>query len=97
MKHRKIILGFLILWCFTVISCVSRAELMKQSVESPPAVYKYDWIVFENNRLLADEEFKAYVEEQVKGTNYIDIKYDPVERLHKTYIIRAWVFYKKEN
>jgi len=59
------------------------------------AAFKHDWIVIENTHLRSDEEFKAYVEEQVKNTGYIEIKYDPVVRLHRTYLIRAWVFYKK--
>jgi len=59
------------------------------------AAYKHDWIVFENNRLMDNDKFKAYVEEQVKNTGYIEIKYDEVVRLHKTCLIRAWVFYKK--
>ena len=101
MKYRKIILivlgSLLFIWLwFLTISCVSREELIQRSMlPTAVAAYKYDWIVFENNRLRSDEEFKAYVEKQVKDTGYIEIKYDTVERLHITYLIRAWVFYKK--
>ena len=73
---------------------------MRQSVQRAMsdvkvAAFKYDWIIIENTRLRSDEEFKAFVEEQVKDTGYIDISYDTVTRLHETYLIRAWVFYKK--
>ena len=101
MKHRKIIpillgsLLFVWLW-FLTISCVSRKELAQRSMlPTAVAAYEHDWIVFENNRLMGDDKFKAYVEKQVKDTGYIDISYDTVVRLHKTYLIRAWVFYKK--
>ena len=100
MKHRKIILvllGLLLfvwLW-FLTINCASRKGLAQRSTLPTAAAYKYDWIVFENNRLRSDEEFKAYVEKQVKDTGYIEISYDTVERLHRTFLIRAWVFYKK--
>ena len=57
--------------------------------------FKHDWIVFENNRLMDNDKFKAYVEKQVKDTGYVDISYDTAVRLHRTYLIRAWVFYKK--
>jgi len=105
MKYRKIILillGLLLfvwLW-FLTISCISREELALQSVQramtdAKAAAFKHDWIVIENTRLRSDEEFKAFVEDQVKDTGYIDISYDTVVRLHRTYLIRAWVFYKK--
>jgi len=75
---------------------MSRKKLIQQStLPIAVAAYKYDWIVFENNRLMDDDKFKAYVEKQVKDTGYIEIKYDEVVRLYKTYLIRAWVFYKK--
>jgi len=101
MKYRKIIpillgsLLFMWLW-FLIINCASRKELAQRSaLPTAAAAYEHDWIVFENNRLRNDEEFKAYVEKQVKDTNYIEIKYDEVVRLQRTYLIRAWVFYKK--
>lgn len=101
MKYRKIILIllgsllFIVLWFFTV-GCISRTKPISQSTpDTTTATYKYDWIIIENSRLRNDEEFKAYVEKQVKDTGYIEIKYDKVVRLHKTYLIRAWVFYKK--
>jgi len=101
MKYRKVILillgSLLFVWLwFLTINCVSREELAKRSMPRVAAgAYKYDWIVFENNHLRSDEEFKAYVEKQVKNTGYIEIKYDEAVRLYKTYLIRAWVFYKK--
>jgi len=101
MKYRKIILillgSLLFIWLwFLTINCVSRKELIQRSMLSTAvAAYKHDWIVFENNRLMDNDKFKAYVEEQVKNTGYIEIKYDEVVRLHKTCLIRAWVFYKK--
>jgi len=95
MKYRRIILIllFLVLGFFT-ISCAGKS--IRQSL--PPNVVtfsKYDFIVIENTRLRSNEEFKAFVEKQVENTGYIDISYDTVVRLHKTYLIRAWVFYKK--
>jgi len=75
---------------------MSKKELIQKSM-LPVAVaaFKYDWIVIENTRLRSDEEFKVFVKEQVKDTGYVDISYDTVVRLHETYLIRAWVFYKK--
>jgi len=101
MKYYKIILGLLALLLITILclfitNCVSRKNSTQQSIPLVVvAAYKYDWIVIENTHLKSDEEFKAYVEKQVKDTGYIDISYDTVVRLHETYLIRAWVFYKK--
>ena len=103
MKYHKIILillgSLLFIWLwFLTISCVSREELIRRSMlHTAVAAYKYDWIVFENNRLMDNDKFKAYVEKQVKDTGYIEISYDTAERLHRTYLIRAWVFYKKKS
>ena len=103
MKYRKIILillgSLLFMWLwFLTINCASREDLIQKStLPTAVAAYKYDWIVIENTHLKSDEEFKAFVEKQVEGTNYIKITYDLVTRLHKTYLIRAWVFYKKIN
>lgn len=107
MKYHKIILGLLALLivtmlclclCLSTINCVGRSKSTKQSLSSDVVTFsKYDFIVIENTRLRGDEEFKAFVEKQVKDTSYIDIRYDMVVRLHKTYLIRAWVFYKKEK
>jgi len=97
MKYCKIALGLLVvILCFLTINCMSKKELIQKSM-LPVAVaaFKYDWIVIENTRFRSDEEFKAFVEEQVKDTGYVDISYDTVVRLHETYLIRAWVFYKK--
>jgi len=100
-KYRKIILALLgsllLIWLwFLTINCVSRKKLTQQpTLRIVVVAYKYDWIVFENNRLMDSDKFKAYVEKKVKNTGYIKINYDEVERLHKIYLIRAWVFYKK--
>ena len=101
MKYRKIVLILLgLLWLmwvwFLTINCVSREELAQRSMlPIAVAAFKHDWIVFENSRLMDNDKFKAYVEKKVKGTGYIEIKYDEIVRLHKTYLARAWVFYKK--
>lgn len=103
MKYRKIILillgSLLFIWLwFLTTNCASRKKPIQQSMlHIAVAAYKYDWIIFENNHLRSDEEFKAYVEEKVKGTGYIKISYDTAVRLHRTYLIRAWVFYKKAD
>ena len=100
-KYYEVVLGLLTLLlvtilCFFIINCISREELLQRSI-SHKAVdsYKYNFIVIENTQLRDDEEFKAFVEKQVRDTGYVDISYDTVVRLHKTYLIRAWVFYKK--
>jgi len=101
MKYYRIVLGLLalllvVILCLFTVNCASRKNSIQQSPLSiAVAASKYDWIVIENTRLRSDEEFKAFVEDQVKDTGYIEIKYDEVTRLHKTYLIRAWVFYKK--
>ena len=106
MKYHKIILGLLALLivtmlclclCLSTINCTDKKISTQQSMSHIAAAYKYDFIIIENTRLRGDEEFKAFVEKQVKDTSYIDIRYDTVVRLHKTYLIRAWVFYKKEK
>jgi len=107
MKYRKIILIllgsllFIVLWYLT-IDCASKSTARKERLRTfasgeTVAVFTYDFIIIENTRYRNNEEFKVFVEEQVKGTGYLKICYDPVVRLHKTYLIRAWVFYKKAN
>jgi len=101
MKYYRIVLGLLalllaVILCLFTINCASRKNSTQQST-SPIAVaaFKHDWIVIENTRLISDEEFRAFVEKQVKDTGYIEIKYDEAVRLHRTYLARAWVFYEK--
>ena len=103
MKYRKIILIllgsllFIVLWFFT-IGCISKREHVRTFADKEViTISKYDFIVIENTRYRNNEEFKAYVEERVKGTNYLKICYDEVVRLHITYLIRAWVFYEKKS
>ena len=101
MRYRKRILTLLGILLFTWLwflttGCVSRKELIQRSqLHTAVAAYKYDWIVFENNRFMDNDKFKAYVEKKVKDTGYIEINYDTAVRLHRTYLARAWVFYKK--
>ena len=103
MKYHKVILGLLALLlvtilCLSIINCVNRSKSIKRSLSSDVITFsKYDVIIIENIRLRSDEEFKVLVERQVRNTGYINICYDTVVRLHKTYLIRAWVFYKKEK
>jgi len=107
MKYRKIIsillglLLFIILWYLTT-DCASKSTARKEQLRvfasgEVVAVFTYDFIIIENTRYRTDDEFKAYVEKRVEGTDYIKICYDPVVRLHRAYFIRAWIFYKKEK
>ena len=101
MKYYRIVSGLLalllvVILCLFTINCASRKNSIQQSpLPIAVAAFKHDWIVIENTQLRSDEKFKAFVEDQVKDTGYIEIIYDTAVRLHKIYLVRAWVFYKK--
>lgn len=59
-------------------------------------------VCIENVRCLPDAEFKDLVVERVYSAKWLKrygtplwVKYETVERIHRTYINRAWIFYKK--
>ena len=99
MKYCKIILISLFLVSgFFTISCADRGEHIRTfASRESVTVSKYDFIIIENTRYRNDEKFRAYVEDRVKNTGYIRIEYDLVVRLHRTFLIRAWVFYTKKK
>lgn len=88
----RALLALLALAILTFFGCLQTPQ-----VETEPAKFKYNIIVIENSRLLPDEEFKEQVEVFVRKIkcSHVKVHYDEAVRLHRTYLIRAWVLVPK--
>ena len=85
-----------------LLSCMQTTNLLEKEIVKP-AKSKFIVRLIENPHCLSDEEFKAHVIKTVYSEKWIekygipiDIKYDEAQRIHKTYLIRAWIYYKRE-
>lgn len=85
-----------------LLSCTQTTSSPIPEEVIKPAKSKFIVRVIENSNYRSNEEFKAYVIETVYSEKWIkkygvpiDINYDEAQRLHITYLIRAWIYYKR--